>query len=460
MLTSREAILSLPLPTLLVLGGLLFASCAPTRPPATEVVVVDELGVVGAVDEGEPAPANLGEPIGSGCGLGPVAYPANSKVGNHYVDEGGALPGGGVVDVALEGEPRWLVGLGLIEGSYWAVGLENGAVAGVILVGERPRRSGVIATSPLGAPLALAWLEGGPQLLREMATESSPLSHPVLLDGGEVAAVTSSGELLVGGGGEIDSWRVNALPDGRLLDVGRGRLLLFTDPTDEYRHGVLGDGLEGGALTRLDLESRRVLWEVEPPEGAVFEGIAPLWGDMNGDGLAEVLTTVSDSDTGSRYVAYSSTGERLAESEGIGRGNRWRHAIAIAPFGPEGAIELAGVRTPHLGRVVEFLRLEGDRLEPTAELQGFSSHRIGSRNLDMALAGDFDGDGSVELLVPDEEMDRLGAVRRTGASAEEAWSLPLPGKLETNLSVACHEGRALALGAGVEGGLLRLWIPR
>lgn len=99
----------------------------------------------------------------------------------------------------------------------------------------------------------------------------------------------------------------------------------------------------------------------------------------------------------------------------------------VAPFGLEGQSELAVVRTPHIGGVVEFYRMEGDRLNIVAEIPGYSIHTIGSRNLDNALAGDFDGDGAIELLLPDQTHTRLEAIRRTGQGAEVVWSLPMDG---------------------------------
>ncbi len=217
--------------------------------------------------------------------------------------------------------------------------------------------------------------------------------------------------------------------------------------------------MEGGSLALLSWRGRRILWKVDAPAGSVFEGIAPLWGELDGRGDPEIVATVSNSEVGARYVVHSSEGRVIASSEGIGQGGRWRHAIAIAPFGPGGEPELAGVHTPHLGRTVEFFRLETDQLVPTATLPGYSSHQIGSRNLDMALAGDFDGDGRMELLVPDGRMERLAAVRRTSDGAEEVWSLPLPARLTSNLAAACHRGTELALAAGGEGRTLRLWLP-
>ncbi len=94
-----------------------------------------------------------------------------------------------------------------------------------------------------------------------------------------------------------------------------------------------------------------------------------------------------------------------------------------------------------------------------AQVPGYSSHEIGSRNLDRALAGDLDGDGRIELLVPDQAQESLGAIRRTNEGAETAWSIPLDGRLSTNLAAVTLPDGILALGVGLEEGLLRLWLP-
>ncbi len=77
----------------------------------------------------------------------------------------------------------------------------------------------------------------------------------------------------------------------------------------------------------------------------------------------------------------------------------------------------------------------------------------------MALAGDFDGDGSVEVLLPDQSLTELGAIRRTGVGAEAAWSLPIDGILTTNLAAVSFPDGSLALGLGRDDGVLRVWLP-
>jgi hypothetical protein len=77
----------------------------------------------------------------------------------------------------------------------------------------------------------------------------------------------------------------------------------------------------------------------------------------------------------------------------------------------------------------------------------------------MAAAGDFDNDGRVELLLPNQARTELGAIRRTAGGAGVAWTVPLDGLLSTNLGAVSLPDGALAVGAGTQAGMLRLWLP-
>ncbi len=166
--------------------------------------------------------------------------------------------------------------------------------------------------------------------------------------------------------------------------------------------------------------SVEVVWSVRLPDGDVVEGIAPISNDLDGDGIREIPVTVSNSRTGARLIVFNDAGEPIAFGPAVGRGSRWRHQLAVAPFGASGEVEIVDVLTPHIGGIVEFYRLENDILKVVVKIPGFRSHKIGSRHLDMAVAGDFDGDGRVELLVPIQTLDEIGGIKRTLDGAEVA----------------------------------------
>jgi hypothetical protein len=191
----------------------------------------------------------------------------------------------------------------------------------------------------------------------------------------------------------------------------------------------------------------------------VIEGIAPIWTDLNGDGTHDIIITASNPQYGAQLIVYSDTGQLIATGPNIGQGFRWRHQIAVAPFGVNRELEIVSVRTPHLGGVVEFSRLESNKLITVAELPGYTSHIIGSRNLDMAAVGDFDSDGYIELLLPNQSRSKLAAIRRIEDKAKEVWSLPLDAPLNTNLGAVSLLDGGIAIGVGMENGILRIWHP-
>ncbi|PKB69635.1 MAG: hypothetical protein BZY77_04170 [SAR202 cluster bacterium Io17-Chloro-G5] len=74
---------------------------------------------------------------------------------------------------------------------------------------------------------------------------------------------------------------------------------------------------------------------------------------------------------------------------------------------------MAEVLTPHIGGIAGFCRMDGDSLNLVTQQDGVTSHPVFSRNLDMALAGDLDGDGQPELVVFDQPFRKAVALRWT-----------------------------------------------
>lgn len=252
------------------------------------------------------------------------------------------------------------------------------------------------------------------------------------------------------------------LPDAVVVDDGSWSAALV-GPTDRYPHGALGD--------RIEAEAVQVLGSGLPPSGvtfgpeapAVIEGIAPILVDVDDDGTPEVVVTESDAEVGARLALWSIEGTRLAVSDPIGRGNRWRNQLAAAPVGPDGALEVIDVRTPHLGGTVQFFQVDGDRLVQVASRSGFTSHVIGSRNLDLGVVIDADGDGRLDVVVPSDDRRHLGVLTRVGDTVEETALVELPGRLSTNIGVSAVGGKdgdgdqRLAIAVGTGDGILRIW---
>lgn len=381
--------------------------------------------------------------------------------GSRQVDGQGSIEEAKALRVPLGGEAEWLVAVPAREGSLWTAVLGDGRVVNV-LVREGSAEVLDLGWGPLPPatpPLVLVY-DRQARLVGPPSAEASVLSHPVLLDpaSDRLVFIDNSGDLvLMENGAELDRLEARALPDARLLVDERFRVLFLSDPADRYDHGVLGDSLEATSIMLVETDpALKVITRIEIPAPAVVEGIAPLWIDLDGDGGREILVTLSDYDQGARLALFDENGEKLAEGPPAGQAYRWRHQLAALPLnaGPEMAV--FDVLRPHLDALLEVYTWRGEYLTVMESIPGYPSHSIGSRNLDQALAGDFDGDGVVELVVPGRDRDTLAGIYYESGALGQAWSIPLGGELRSNLAGVTLPDGSLLLGAGV-GEELVVW---
>jgi hypothetical protein len=449
--------------SLLSVGAACSSPSAP-EPLETQTVVAKDATVDTATPSFIPAPtATKGVQVIEPAHFG---YTNQQADGNRLVSGQGSLPNSQYVDIALGAAPLWLVStpagseLGGGSSSVWSVVLEDGRVRTFLLQDGAPSEINSPPSKTGSNPPLLRFSDDRADFLISPATGLG-LSPPAIIDEyGNWVYIDSDGDLvfLRSSGVETGKLSVDALPDTRILVDDEGRILLLTQPTERYGHGVLGDSFEAGAITLVKSHPEpEVILTIQIPPPLVIEGIAPLWEDINGDGRREIIVTLSDEDQGAQIVVYDEDGTQVAAGPAIGRGYRWRHQLAVGPFGPNGELELVDVLTPHIGGVVEYYRLDGNELKIVAQQPGYTSHVLGSRNLDMAVAADFDGEGNIELLLPNQARTELGAIRRTDNGAEVVWTLPLDGRLASNLSVVTTADGRLLLGAGREDGTLRIW---
>jgi hypothetical protein len=214
---------------------------------------------------------------------------------------------------------------------------------------------------------------------------------------------------------------INAIPDAVPI-YSEGNTYILTDPTSEYKHGVLGDQIEAKSLSIIQNGNLKKI-DFSP---RVFEGLFPTLGDLNGDGEKEIIATLSGDGAGSQIVVYNQNGGYVASSDTVSSG--WRHVLAVGPFGPNGEIELVDVLKPHVIKEVEFFRLNGSSLVKVAGIRGYSTHTIGSRNL--GLFGVIGG-GDVLLVVPTSDFKSVAALRRTDSGVEEVWKIAIDEEVES-----------------------------
>ena len=183
----------------------------------------------------------------------------------------------------------------------------------------------------------------------------------------------------------------------------------YTEPTERYSHGVLGDAIEYGALELTLAGQAPVL--IRLPEDHVFEDLAPRLVDVTGDGLPEVMVVETDVTQGAALALYGAAG-KIAETPHIGQSNRWLAPIGVADLDGDGRIELAYIDRPHLAKRLRIWRFDQGSLTPVAEAPGFTNHRIGE---DVISGGLRDCGEGPEMVLATADWTDVMAVRFDGA---------------------------------------------
>jgi len=205
-------------------------------------------------------------------------------------------------------------------------------------------------------------------------------------------------------------------------------------PTDRYRHGVLGDDLEAARLAVETPQGKMA--SIDLPFRRVFEDLEPRLADLNGDGADEIMVVESDAEAGASLAVYglAKNGrlEKQAETPFLGRSQRWLNPVGAGDFDGDGALEIALVATPHIGGLLRLYRLNGSRLSLFGEYPGVSTHQMGSVELGMGRVV-FSRPRDM-ILAPNQSHGALMLLEWTPTGWKKHAQTPLPDHLESSLT--------------------------
>lgn len=260
-----------------------------------------------------------------------------------------------------------------------------------------------------------------------------------------------------------------AIPGSRLQTAGPLTVYL-SDPTEEYRHGVLGDAVEAKTVSLVERQPVAIGPDPKPVptktakvaagDNAVFEDLEPRLADLDGDGAPEIVVVRSSAERGSSLAVIGRKDGAwaiIAETPPIGQPNRWLNPAAIADFDGDGKTEIALVRAPHLDGVLQLWTFDRGRLALKHEAAGYSNHALGSTALDNAAAVDLDGDGRPELVVPTLDRAALAILSLKGG-IKELRRVGLPARVVRGVA-ALGAGKDAHLFAALEDGRVALVRP-
>lgn len=251
----------------------------------------------------------------------------------------------------------------------------------------------------------------------------------------------------------------DALPDGLVATSSRGDISAawYIGPTTRYGHAVLGDAVEAGGL-RIRTRDGDVL-DYKLPESEVFEDLYPRLADLDADGSTEIVTIRASLRAGAAVTVYGLRDGRiyfLASTPFIGTPNRWLNIAGIAPFRGGPGLEIAHVRTPHIGGTLIFHAFERGRLVQVARQFGFSNHAIGSRELRLSAIADVNADGRADLVLPRADRMGLRIVTLTSGSVRFLGAVPLPAQIDKAIALQGKNRNAAFLVGLTNGQVFRV----
>ena len=201
----------------------------------------------------------------------------------------------------------------------------------------------------------------------------------------------------------------------------------YTQPTERYAHGILGDAIEHAGLRVVLTDG--TTQEIVYPDGMVFEDTNPRVIDLDFDGAPEVIVVETHAQIGARLAVWGMRHGKLsllAHNDHIGRAFRWLSVVGAADMDGDGMMEIAYVDRPHLAKQLMVWRYGADGLTLVATKDGLTNHRIGERDIGggMRVCGD-----QVEVITASADWSRVKATTLRD------------GKLTTR-DIGPHEGRA------------------
>ena len=179
----------------------------------------------------------------------------------------------------------------------------------------------------------------------------------------------------------------------------------YTDPTERYAHGILGDRIEAA---RLVVVVDGQFYEHLLDDQYVFEDIRPRIYDIDQDGVLEFITIRAQVNNGGGIAIYKIINNQLTEYayvEEIGQRNRWLNIAAIDDLDKDGTIDLAWVQTPHIGGILKITPFQTGEMKSISEVSQYSNHAIGDRNLCLSTLTE--QNGKRVLYVPIQNRSKM-----------------------------------------------------
>ena len=224
--------------------------------------------------------------------------------------------------------------------------------------------------------------------------------------------------------------QIDGLNDSEISSSKSIKGAWLTGPTKRYRHDILGDEIEGSGLAVIDQNGKKYHYQLDA--NSVFEDRKVRIVDLDKDGTDELIVVRSYLNKGGSMAVFGIRGNALVlldETKAIGIPNRWLNPAIVADVDGDDELEIAYVETPHIGGILYVLSLRKGKLVNKYQSMYTSNHGIGSRIQELAAAIDWNGDGVVEIAVPDLSRTAMKIISYAKRKPEELASVELGGRI-------------------------------
>lgn len=159
----------------------------------------------------------------------------------------------------------------------------------------------------------------------------------------------------------------------------------YQDDLDTYPHRIMGGIREKDSLYVLTENAQPFKLSLSASNpGHVFEDVKPIIGDVDGDGRNDVAVIETSLTKGASLAVYSLRNNNLvkiAQTDFIGRKNRWFAQMGIGDYNKDGRPDIAFVDRPHLARTLRIFTYRNGSLEQIAAGRGVTNHAIGDETI-------------------------------------------------------------------------------